>query len=350
MLQRLNSVNTWQDLIGALESQFGPSPFECPMTELFKLQQTGTVSDYYLKLMALANKSGGLSPEALLKCFIGGLNKDIQRDVVALRPRSVIRAVALTKLYEEKYVLDNGPKNTSYNHRYFTVYSNTYGNTSNRSIVKQNLPPLLPTPALPPSKSNVIKKITPAEMQLRREKGLCYFCDDKFTFNHKCPNRQYLLLQTEEDVVDGNDVQNGGQQEGVSENIEVLQADHHLSLNALKGGAEFISSVVKVHGFPKTIVSDRDRVFISSFWKQFDGKLSVAPRKSQKLSMQFFGPFEALQHIGFVAYKLKLPDIARIHPVFHISLLKKFHVSSVSMDGFNLSYTPLYHHQFKLYC
>ena len=30
----------------------------------------------------------------------------------------------------------------------------------------------------------------------------------------------------------------------------------------------FIANIVKMHGFPKTIVSDRDRVFISSFWQQ----------------------------------------------------------------------------------
>ena len=30
----------------------------------------------------------------------------------------------------------------------------------------------------------------------------------------------------------------------------------------------FINNIVKIHGFPKTIVSDRDRVFISSFWQQ----------------------------------------------------------------------------------
>nr|KYP48660.1 hypothetical protein KK1_029640 [Cajanus cajan] len=55
---------------------------------------------------------------------------------------------------------------------------------------------------------------------------------------------------------------------------------------------------------------------------------SVALRKNKKSSMRFFGPFEVLQRIGSVAYKLKLPDTARIHPVFHISLLKKFHGSS----------------------
>ena len=30
----------------------------------------------------------------------------------------------------------------------------------------------------------------------------------------------------------------------------------------------FIVNIVKMHGFPKTIVSDRDRVFISAFWQQ----------------------------------------------------------------------------------
>nr|KYP54676.1 Retrovirus-related Pol polyprotein from transposon 17.6 [Cajanus cajan] len=51
---------------------------------------------------------------------------------------------------------------------------------------------------------------------------------------------------------------------------------------------------------------------------------SVVLRKVQKLSMRYFGPFEVIAKVGEVAYKLKLSDSARIHPVFHISLLKKF--------------------------
>ncbi|CAM8951450.1 unnamed protein product [Rhodiola kirilowii] len=50
---------------------------------------------------------------------------------------------------------------------------------------------------------------------------------------------------------------------------------------------------------------------------------SVRNQKTSKLAKRFFGPFEITARIGPVAYKLKLPDTARIHDVFHVSLLRK---------------------------
>lgn len=51
-------------------------------------------------------------------------------------------------------------------------------------------------------------------------------------------------------------------------------------------------------------------------------QLSLSLRKNQKLSMRFFGPFQIIQKIGTVAYKLLLPEDTRIHPIFNVSLLK----------------------------
>ncbi|KAA8522099.1 hypothetical protein F0562_012587 [Nyssa sinensis] len=50
---------------------------------------------------------------------------------------------------------------------------------------------------------------------------------------------------------------------------------------------------------------------------------SIAMRKNLKLSPKYYGPFQIAKKIGAVAYKLDLPKDSRIHPIFHVSLLKK---------------------------
>ncbi|XP_058088861.1 uncharacterized protein LOC131235619 [Magnolia sinica] len=48
-------------------------------------------------------------------------------------------------------------------------------------------------------------------------------------------------------------------------------------------------------------------------------------KKKGKLAPCFIRPFEILDHVGAVAYRLALPTaLAGIHNVFHISMLKKY--------------------------
>ena len=60
--------------------------------------------------------------------------------------------------------------------------------------------------------------------------------------------------------------------------------------------------------------------------------LKVAPMKGVlrfghkgKLSPKFIGPFEILERVGSVAYKLALPPaLSGVYDVFHVSMLRKY--------------------------
>ena len=51
-------------------------------------------------------------------------------------------------------------------------------------------------------------------------------------------------------------------------------------------------------------------------------QLSISTR-NLKLSTRYYDPFQVVQKLAKVAYKLNLPPHSWIHPVFHVSLLKK---------------------------
>ena len=64
-----------------------------------------------------------------------------------------------------------------------------------------------------------------------------------------------------------------------------------------------------------------DKVFLKvSPWK----KVFRFGRKG-KLSPRFIGPYEVIERVGPVAYRLELPqELEKIHNVFHVSMLRRY--------------------------
>ncbi|GJV04539.1 putative reverse transcriptase domain-containing protein [Tanacetum coccineum] len=113
----------------------------------------------------------------------------------------------------------------------------------------------------------------------------------------------------------------------------------------------YIDEIVARHGVPTSIISDRDGQFTSRFKAARDRQKSYADNKRKhlefqvgdhvmlkvstwkgvvrfgkkgKLAPRFVGPFEILERIGSMAYRLRLPEkLSSVHDTFHVSNLKK---------------------------
>nr|GEW96242.1 reverse transcriptase domain-containing protein [Tanacetum cinerariifolium] len=73
---------------------------------------------------------------------------------------------------------------------------------------------------------------------------------------------------------------------------------------------QYLKEVVKRHGVPVLIISDRDGV--------------IRFGKREKLNPRYFRPFKVLAKVGTFAYRLELPDqLIRVYSNFYVSNLKK---------------------------
>jgi len=165
---------------------------------------TTTVREYQTQFESLANRIVGLPPSFYLSCFISGLKPEIRREVQAFQPISLSQAIRLAKLQEEKFAnsaLLNHPQ------RFAPGIAKSFITTDFNPLPSSKTPtPLLPNTTFlhktsPNTNPPPIKRLSPAELQNRRENGLCYYFDDKYKLGYKC-KKQFLLLIAEPENTD----------------------------------------------------------------------------------------------------------------------------------------------------
>ncbi|XP_026396574.1 uncharacterized protein LOC113291233 [Papaver somniferum] len=134
-----------------------------------KLAQLTTVEEYYERYESLKalmkSRNPILSEDYHTMSFVSGLKEEIRNDVQMLRPTSDTDAFYLARMQQTSPFV-------------------TLPSTPTR--LEPNTPP--------------IKKLTPAQMKVRRDKGLCYNCDELYKRVHICKNQQLFMLIASDDV------------------------------------------------------------------------------------------------------------------------------------------------------
>lgn len=223
----------WPEFCRLLMQRFVNPGKEDVVIEFTKLQQNGDVKSYQEKFDELKSlvkvKNPDLSEEFLTSCFLRGLKEELRIPVQLFKPTELNQAINMAKMLES--TLDIwGRKNKWGNNK--TPYSGMSKPAGNFTLPKKE-----------EKKENTegsisYKKISDAQYQKRRALGLCFHCDEKYSYGHVCKNKQFNLIVIE----DGEDT-NEEEQE-IEESIEEIQGG--ISINALMGSKS--NTTLKITG------------------------------------------------------------------------------------------------------
>ncbi|CAM8890276.1 unnamed protein product [Rhodiola kirilowii] len=167
-LKSAQLIHSWQEFVAEMRERFGRDHYWRPGVALNKLTQRGTVAEYIAEFVSLVPSTTGMTPGTLLDRFLAGLKEEVHLELVLLEPNNLRTAMGMAKIAEQKLRAKPPPARV-FTPRGFTPHSGGSTTPLSGSTRPQGSPS---TGALP------IKRLTPTEMAARREKGLCFNCDE----------------------------------------------------------------------------------------------------------------------------------------------------------------------------
>lgn len=202
MQNRNQVVPNWKQYVSDISSRFG-APYDDPMAELMELKQTGTVTEVHEQFDSILSRLQ-LPPQYALSCFMTALNEDISNMVRMFKPSTIQEAFSLAKIHESTLQKQKNKQTTKTS---LLPTPKHFPNTYNNNLpFTTNTSKLLTYPnrsSLPNQKPNTTRKtLTPTEMDEKRAKGLCFFCDEKYTIGHICRGKKPQLYHLEVDDIE----------------------------------------------------------------------------------------------------------------------------------------------------
>ncbi|XP_026379637.1 uncharacterized protein LOC113274474 [Papaver somniferum] len=231
----------WEEFCDDINFKFQELGHDDVVGEFNKLSQEGAVLEYqelFEELKALMiTKNRYLNEAYFTSIFVCGLKEEIRLVLQMHSPSTLSHAMYFARMQEA--VLEKISKKAKFVSRLPPI---SMDSSSSRSFVT---PPKSNSPSLKSggrSKLPPIKKLTYAEMRSRRERRLCYNCDEEYKFGHKCVKQQlYMLVGDEEEAASTEE-----ESPGSSPVIQELEQQVEVSLHALSGNVSH--NTIKIQG------------------------------------------------------------------------------------------------------
>lgn len=189
---------SWEEFCVDVSRRFGDTGLRDEVEEFNKLQQNGSVRDYQDKFEELRSGMLLLNPTLpesyFISSFISGVKEEIKPMLRLMKPATLLEAFEIAMIQEQSVDIWNrrnkigvkpaqeGPKSTGS----AAPPTKQLGNPIDRGK---------------PTTQGEFKKLTPQEIQFRRNNHLCFKCGEKFTVGHQCKfvNLHFMVAEEEEE-------------------------------------------------------------------------------------------------------------------------------------------------------
>jgi hypothetical protein len=174
-------------------------------SQLINLKQKGSVTEHIQNFQRMNIKVIDIPDEHLIDAFIGNLKDNIQHEVRLWEPKSLENEFRVARNVESKNMAMATRR-------------------TNPNIYREN--------NAPSSKTPQPTRLTPQQLEERKEKDLCFNCESKYSKGHKCGEKKLFYIDCEEEEEEEE------QEPSQDENIEAISSEEltpTISCNALAG-------------------------------------------------------------------------------------------------------------------
>ncbi|PKA66677.1 hypothetical protein AXF42_Ash003332 [Apostasia shenzhenica] len=231
---RINSTSIdWNVYKEAIKERFGETAYDDPTFELHTLKQTIGVQDYKNQFDALLTRLD-LFEKYAISCYLGGLMEELLGLVRLMNPKSLREAFNLAKI-QESNLTQQQKKYKSWSKLGIMNSSGSIENVLNKTAQIGG--------------SNIQLKESPRSMlpnstfDERRAKGLCFWCNEKYTQGHQCKRRQLYQISLSGEVAPLSEIEEPHIEEMIEEEVEP-ETETKVSLNAITGIPSFHTMIV----------------------------------------------------------------------------------------------------------
>jgi hypothetical protein len=212
------SLITWTIFTEEMIAHYEDTRSNTFFSQLINLKQKGSVTEHIENFQRLNIKVTNIPDEHLIDVFIGTLKDNIQHEVRLWEPKSLENAFKVARNVESKNMAMATRR-------------------TNPNIYREN--------NAPSSKTPQPTRLTPQQLEERKEKGLCFNCDNKYSKGHKCGEKKLFYIDCEEE-------EEQEQEPSQDENVEAILSEElnpMISCNALAGIST--PQTLKIEGYIK---------------------------------------------------------------------------------------------------